>query len=93
VLSNAQLGNDGNPLKGLGGRFVKVHLRGYAVMEKRAAPIIRRTRATANGNTGSSSDKTPNEKANLGVCFECRKPQATHHLAYSYDNLKTAAYK
>jgi hypothetical protein len=36
VLYNARLGDNGNPLKGPGGRFLKVDLRGYAGMEKRA---------------------------------------------------------
>ncbi len=36
------------------------------------------------------ADKTPNEQINLGVCFDCHRPQAKQDYVHSYDNLKTA---
>ena len=96
ALYNAKLGDDGNPLKGPDGRFLKADLRGYAVMEKRAGWGTEYPADKRNGEWEYrvfTADKAPNEKANLGACFECHKPQATHDFVYSYDNLKTAEYK
>jgi hypothetical protein len=96
VLYNAQLGSDGNPLKGPDGRFIKADLRGYAVMEKRAGWGTEYPPDKRNGEWEYrvfTADKSPNEKANLGACFECHKPQANHDFVYSYDNLKTADSK
>jgi hypothetical protein len=96
VLYNARLGDDGTPLKDPDGRFVKADLRGYAVMEKRAGWGKEYPADKRNGEWEYrvfTADKAPNEKAKLGACFECHKPQAIHDFVYSYDNLKAVEYK
>jgi Cytochrome P460 len=96
VLYNAQLGGDGNPLKGPDGRFIKADLRGYAVMEKRNGWGVDYPAEKRNGEWEYrvfAPDKSPNEKANLGACFECHKPMANQDFVHSYDKLKTAESK
>jgi len=96
VLYNAQLGADGNPVKGPDGRFLKADLRGYAVMEKRRGWGADYAADKRNGEWEYrvfSPDKNPNDKANLGACFECHKPQAEHDFVFSYEHLKTADTK
>jgi hypothetical protein len=96
VHYNAQLGGDGNPIKGPDGRFVKADLRGYAVMQKRNGWGAEYPDEKRNGNWEYryfNADKTPNEKVNLGACFECHKPLAKQDFVFSYESLKTANAK
>jgi len=79
--------------RGLDGRFVKADLRGYAVMEKRKGWGTDYPEDKRNGEweyRAFKADKTPNEQINLGVCFDCHRPQAKQDYVHSYDNLKTA---
>jgi hypothetical protein len=95
VHYNAKLDADGNPAKGPDGRFVKADLRGYAVMEKRKGWGADYAADKRNGEWEYryfSSDKSPNEKVNLGACFECHLPQAKQDFVHSYDKLKTATH-
>ena len=94
VLHNAQLGDDGNPLKSADGRFIKADLRGYAVMEKRAGWGTEYPADKRNGDWEYRvfrADKTANDGANLNGCFMCHKPQAEQDYVFSYDKMKIAA--
>ena len=94
VLYNAQLGDDGNPLKSADGRFIKADLRGYAVMEKRAGWGTEYPADKRNGEWEYQvfrADKTPDPTANLTSCFDCHKPQASNDYVFSFDKLKLAA--
>jgi hypothetical protein len=96
VQYNAKLDADGNPIKGPDGRFIKSDLRGYGVMEKRIGWGSDYPAEKRNGEweyRAFTPDKSPNEKVNLGACFECHMPQAKQDFVHSYDKLKTAAYK
>src|SRR4051812_4985856 len=96
VHYNAKLDSDGNPVKGPDGRFIKADLLRYAVMEKHAGWGADYPAEKRNGEWEYrifTADKSPNEKVNLGACFECHKPQASHDFLFSYDNLKTATNK
>jgi hypothetical protein len=93
VHYNAKLDADGNPVKGPDGRFIKADLRAYAVMEKRKGWGTEYSEDKRNGEWEYrvfNADKTPNEKVNLGVCFDCHRPEANHDYVYTYDKLKTA---
>jgi hypothetical protein len=95
VRYNAQLDGDGNPVKDSNGRFIKADLRAYAVMEKRSGWGIDYPAEKRNGEWEYrvfTADKNPNDKVNLGPCFECHKPQANQDFLHSYDKLKTATY-
>jgi len=90
VLYNAQLGADGNPVKGPDGRFLKADLRGYAVMEKRRGWGAD---YAADKRNGEWEYRVFSPDKNLGACFECHKPQAEHDFVFSYEHLKTADTK
>jgi len=95
VHYNAKLDADGNPVKGPDGRLVKADLRAYAVMEKRKGWGTDYPEDKRNGEWEYrlfNADKTPNEKVNLGVCFDCHRPQASQDYVYSYDKLKAATH-
>jgi hypothetical protein len=93
VLYNAQLDADGNPVKG----------PRWALRQSRSARLRRHGKAQGVGTDypedkrngeweyrAFKADKTPNEQINLGVCFDCHRPQAKQDYVHSYDNLKTA---
>jgi Cytochrome P460 len=95
VQYNAKLDAEGNPVKGPDGRFIKADLRGYAVMEKRKGWGTDYPEDKRNGEWEYrvfNADKTPNEKVNTGVCFDCHRPQASNDYVYTYDKLKTATH-
>ncbi|HML12527.1 MAG TPA: cytochrome P460 family protein [Xanthobacteraceae bacterium] len=95
VQYNAKLDAEGNPVKGPDGRFVKADLRAYAVMEKRKGWGTDYPEDKRNGEWEYrvfNADKTPNEKINYGVCFDCHRPQASHDYVYSYDDLKATTH-
>jgi hypothetical protein len=96
VQYNAKLDADGNPVKGADGRFIKADLRGYGVMEKHTGWGTEYPAEKRNGEweyRAFTPDKNPNEKVNLGACFECHMPQAKQDFVHSYDRLKTAINK
>jgi hypothetical protein len=95
VQYNAKLDADGNPVKGPDGGFVKADLLGYNVMEKRKGWGTDYAEDKRNGEweyRKFKPDKTPNEQVNLGICFDCHKPLASHDYVQSYDKLKTATH-
>jgi len=95
VQYNAKLDGDGNPVKGPDGRFIKADLRGYAVMEKRKGWGTDYPEDKRNGEWEYrvfNADKSPNEKVNLGVCFDCHRPLASQDYVHSYEKLKAATH-
>ncbi len=94
VLYKAKLDNDGNPIKDASGRFIKGDIAAYAVMEKRTGWGTEYPPEKRNGEWEYQvfgADRKVNEKANLGSCFECHKPQAGSDFLFTADKIRAAA--
>jgi len=95
VRYKAQLGPDGNPVKGPDGHFVKTpELNGYVVMEKRTGWGTEYPDTKRNGEWEYqvfTADKKVNDKANLETCFTCHKPHADTDYLFTLDKIKAAA--
>ena len=90
----AKLDAQGNPEKDANGRFIKGDLVGYAVMEKRTGWGSEYPENVRNGEweyQAFKPDKTVNTSANLGACFNCRKPLDKQDYVCLYDKLKAAS--
>ena len=93
VQYRAKLDDAGNPVKGPDGRFIKTDIAAFTVMEKRAGWGAEVPEEIRNGDwlyQAFTTDKKPNEKANLAACFQCHKPLDKQDFVFSYDRLKTA---
>jgi hypothetical protein len=88
----AELGPDGNPVKGPNGRFVKTDkIVGYTVMEKRSGWGNDVPEEIRNGDwqyQAFLADRTPNPKAVLSACFKCHKPLDKQDFVFSWDQLR-----
>jgi Cytochrome P460 len=91
----AQLDDQGNPVKGANGRFVRTEkIVGYTVMEKRPGWGNDVPDEIRNGDWQYQAflpDRTPNPKAVLAACFKCHKPLDKQDFVFSWDGLRTAA--
>jgi hypothetical protein len=91
VSYKAKLGPDGNPIKDAGGRFIKDELAAYAVMEKRKGWGAEYAADVRNGEweyQAFTAAKAVNDKANLGNCFSCHKPQESKDFLFTLDRMK-----
>jgi hypothetical protein len=95
VAFAAQTDEQGNPVKGADGQFVKTgNPVGFRVMEKRAGWGTDYPDEKRNGEWEYQvfrADKTVNPTADLNTCFGCHKPQDKQDFVFTYDKLKTAA--
>jgi len=92
-IYKAKLNGDGNPEKDASGRFIKGDLVAYAVMEKHAGWGTDYPEDKRNGEWEYQvfgPDKKVNEKANLGACFDCHKPQASKDYLFTDDKIAAA---
>ena len=91
----AQVDDQGNPVKGANGRFVRTDkIVGYTVMEKRAGWGADVPDEIRNGDwqyQAFLTDRTPNPKAVLAACFKCHKPLDQQDFVFSWDGLRTSA--
>jgi hypothetical protein len=91
----AQVDDQGNPVKGANGRFVRTDkIVGYTVMEKRAGWGADVPDEIRNGDwqyQAFLTDRTPNPKAALAACFKCHKPLDQQDFVFSWDGLRTSA--
>jgi Cytochrome P460 len=94
VAFGARLDEQGNPVKGPDGHFVKTgDPTGYRVMQKAAGWGTDYPDEKRNGEWEYqvfNADKTVNTKADLNGCFGCHKPQAKQDFVFTYDKLKLA---
>jgi hypothetical protein len=91
----AKLDEQGNPVKGADGRFIKTgEPTGYRVMEKRTGWGNDYPDDKRNGEWEYrvfNADKTVNATADLNGCFGCHKPQDKQDFVFTYDKLKAAS--
>ena len=95
VAFAAQSDEQGNPVKGADGHFIKTgNPVGYRVMEKRAGWGNDYPDEKRNGEWEYQvfrADKTVNPTTDLNSCFGCHKPQNKQDFVFTYDKLKVAA--
>lgn len=84
---------NGNPQKGRDGHFIRGVRLGHFVMEKRAGWGAEYAGDKRNGEweyQAFTAARAVNDKANLGACFTCHKPQDKQDFVFSYGRMKAA---